>query len=101
MFWVSWLFGSEEEAQNRFSRWRPWRPSCISEWNEFSLFTTKFESIGLSVQKKRKIDFSNSGRGGHLGFPIGMLLAFFDVQVASILPTKLRVNWYFGSEGAQ
>ena len=26
-FGVSWPFGSGEEAKNRFSRWRPWRPS--------------------------------------------------------------------------
>ena len=34
------------------------------------------ESIGLLVQeKKRKIDFQD---GGHLGFPIGTILAIFD-----------------------
>ena len=26
-FRVSWPFGSEEEAQNRFSKWQLWRPS--------------------------------------------------------------------------
>ena len=37
------------------------------------------EAFGLSVQeKKRKIDFQD---GGHLGFPIGTILAIFDVQV--------------------
>ena len=35
------------------------------------------ESIGLSVQEtKRKIDFED---GSHFGFPIGMILAFFDL----------------------
>ena len=38
-------------------------------------FLPSFESIGLSVQKKkRKIDFQD---GRHLGFPIGMILAIF------------------------
>ena len=38
-------------------------------------FLQSFESIGLSVQKKkRKIDFQD---GRHLGFPIGMILAIF------------------------
>ena len=37
-FGVSWPFGSEEEAKNRFSRWLPWRPSWISDWNDFSEF---------------------------------------------------------------
>ena len=38
-------------------------------------FLLSFESIGLSVQKKKgKIDFQD---GCHLGFPIGMILAIF------------------------
>ena len=37
-FQVIWPFGSEAEAKNRFPRWRPWRPSSISEWNNFSYF---------------------------------------------------------------
>ena len=35
-----------------------------------------------------------------LGFPIGTILATFDLQVTLILPTKFRsfkVNWLFGS----
>ena len=44
----------------------------------------KFESIGLSVQEKKfNIDFQD---GGHLGFPIRIILATFDLQVTSILP---------------
>ena len=31
-------FSSGEEAKNRFSRWRPWWPSWISDWQEFSYF---------------------------------------------------------------
>ena len=42
-------------------------------------FLASLESIGLAVQeKKRKIDFHDGHHGGHLGFPIGMLLAIFD-----------------------
>ena len=37
-FGVNWPFGSEEEAKISFSRWRPWWPSWISEWNDFSYF---------------------------------------------------------------
>ena len=35
-FGVSWPFGSGEEAKNRFLRWEPWRPSRISDQNDFS-----------------------------------------------------------------
>ena len=53
------------------------------------------ESTGLSVQeKKRKIDFQD---GGHLGFPIGTILAIFDLQVTLMVPSKFGVNWPFGS----
>ena len=53
------------------------------------------ESIGLSVQEKnRKIDFQD---GGHLGFPIGTILAIFYLQVTPMLPSKFGVNWPFGS----
>ena len=36
-FQVNWPIGSGE-AKNRFSRWRPWRPSWISDQNDFSYF---------------------------------------------------------------
>ena len=35
------------------------------------------KSISLSVQEKQKIDFQDGCHGGHLGFPIGMILASF------------------------
>ena len=37
-FGVNWPFGSGEEAKNRFSRWRSWRPSWISDRQDFSYF---------------------------------------------------------------
>ena len=37
-FGVNWPFGSGNEAKNRFSRWRPWRPSWISDRHDFSYF---------------------------------------------------------------
>ena len=66
-------------------------------------FTTAPQrSIGLSVQeKKRKIDFQDGCHGGHLGFPIGTILAIFDLQVTPMLPSKFGVNWRFGSEEAK
>ena len=54
--------------------------------------------MGLSVQEKKfKIDVQDSNRGGHLVFPIGTILAIFDLQVTPMRPTKFRVNWPFGS----
>ena len=55
--------------------------------------------MGLSVtEKKLKIDFKDGGHGGHLGFPIGTILAIFDLQVTAVLPTKFQVNWLFSSD---
>ena len=57
------------------------------------MLPTKFESIGLLVQeKKQKVNFQNGGHGGHLGFPIGTILAIFVLQVTPMFPTKYRVN---------
>ena len=33
----------------------------------------------------------------YLGFPIGTILATFDLQVTLMLPSKFGVNWPFGS----
>ena len=47
-------------------------------------------------RRSKKVDFQE---GGHLGFQIGMILAFFFyVQVTLMLPTKFGVNWPFSSE---
>ena len=49
-------------------------------------YQTSFESIDLSVQEKNfNIDFQD---GCHLGFPIRMILATFDLKITSILLMK-------------
>ena len=50
---------------------------------------------------KHKIDFQDGGHGGHLGFPIQMILAIFDLQVNLILPTEFQVSWLLGSKDVQ
>ena len=56
---------------------------------------TSFESAGLSVHEKFKIDFQDGGCGSHLGVPIRIILAIFDLQVTQILPTNISVNGPF------
>ena len=89
-FGVNWLLGLGVEAKNRFSRWVPWRPSWISYRHDLTIFDLQVTlMLGLSVQeKKRKIDFQDGGHGRHLGFPIGTILAIFDLQVTPMLATK-------------
>ena len=63
-------------------------------------FLASLESNGLSAQeKKQKIDFQDGSHGGHLGFPIGTILAIFDLQDTPMLPTKYRVSWPRGVGG--
>ena len=47
---------------------------------------------------KDKTDFQDSRHGGQLGFHIKTILAIFYQQVASLFPTKFRVNQPLGSE---
>ena len=62
------------------------------------MLSTKFGVnwlLGLGEDTKSR--FSRWLHGGHLGFPIGTILAIFDLQVIPMLPSKLGVNWPFGS----
>ena len=49
-----------------------------------------------------EIACQDGSRGGHLGLPIGTILATFDLQITPIIPIKFRVNWpYDLGEGVQ
>ena len=57
---------------------------------------TKFEVnwfLGLGEEAKNRF----SRWLPCLGFPIGTILAIFDLQVTPMLPSKFGVNWPFGS----
>ena len=57
-----------------------------------------FESTGHTIkEKKRKTVFQDGGHEGHLVFPIELILATFDLQIAPILPIKFQVNLTFRS----
>ena len=51
----------------------------------------------LGLGEEAKTDFHNGCHGGYLGFPIGTILAIFDLQVIPKLPSKFELNWPFGS----
>ena len=94
-FQDNWPFISGGETKYRFSRWRP---SWISHQNYFGYFLSSSHpdaSYQVSSQlafrfrgRSKKIDFQDGGHGGnfqdglhdgHLGFPIRMILATFDL----------------------
>ena len=64
------------------------------------IFPTKFQVNWPFVQeKKRTIDFQDGGHFGLLGFPVGTILAIFDLlQVSPMLPTEFQVRWSFVQE---
>ena len=95
----------EMKRNTDFLNWPPRRPSWISGRNELFLiykspqcFLPSFKSIGLPNQeKKRKIDVRNGRQGGQLGFPIGTILAPYDLHITTMLLTVSQVNWPYGS----
>ena len=86
-FQVNWPFGSGEEANNRFSRWRP---SWISDLNNFICFWSTSDpdasyqiSSQLAFWFRRRCEkyFQDGGPGSRLAFPLGTILAIVDLQV--------------------
>ena len=94
---------SREEVKKKFSRWWPWRQLgfpiriilAISVNKSLQCFLPNFMSVCLPFQeKKRQIAFQDGDHGGHLGFRIRTVLAGFDLQDTTILPTTIQANWH-------
>ena len=106
-FHVNWAIGSGEEEKNRFLKWRPRRPSWIADRKDFCYFCSTrhpnapyevSSQLAFRFRRRSELDFQDSNHGSHgLGFPIGTILAIFDLQVTPMLPTKFQVDWPFGS----
>ena len=98
-----WVEPQPPDQQSDVHPTEPPRPAERPSWILFfdlqvTLMLPSFESIGLSVQeKKRKIDFQDGVHGGRHGYLIRLILAIFYLQVTPMLPTKFRVSWPFGS----
>ena len=63
-------------------------PSWNSDQNDFSYFWSTSHP-NTSYQ----IDFQDGNCGGHPVFPIGTILAIFNLQVTSTILTKFQANW--------
>ena len=55
------------------------------------------DNLPFVSREEAKIDFQDGDHSGHLGFPIGTILATFDLQVTLRRPTKFHVSWPFVS----
>ena len=107
-------FGFRRRSEKKIFKDFPWWPSWISDQQDFSYFWStspwyflpSLESTGLLPQEmKWKIDFQDGGHVSHFGFPIGTILAIFDLQVPQfLLPSfestglsvqkKKQKNWF-------
>ena len=79
-FRVNWSFASGEKKKKKKIFNMAGFPTgtilAILIYKSPRYFLSRFESIGISVQEKFKIDFQDGDCGGHLGFPIRTILLF-------------------------
>ena len=62
-------------------------------------FIPSFESVGFLVQEKEfKIDFQDGGHGDHLGFPIGTILAIFNLLIVPMPKLSFKSIYSTGWE---
>ena len=47
-------------------------------------------NTSYSTCSRFEIDFQDGNHGGHLGFPVGMILAIFNLQVDPTLPIQFE-----------
>ena len=94
-FFSGLAFLVQEKVQNRFSRWQPY---CISYQNDFSCFrSTSCPNTSYQVLVNWPFGSKEVQHWIHPGFWIWTIFSSFDVQVTSILPTKLRVTLILNS----
>ena len=92
-FWINPTYGFGRDVVSRITRWPPWRPSWISERNDFSnsyslchcnaSHQVSAPYFGLTVWEED---------GGHLGYRNGTILAILNLHVATMPPTKFHLN---------
>ena len=56
------------------------------------MLPTKFRVNWPFSSGEEAKDFQDGCHGGHLGYPIGTILAIFDLQVTPMSPTKFGVS---------
>ena len=71
-------FPSEADAILRFSKWLQWRPSWISEWNNFSSSESACRP-DASGQVSAKTDLRFGWRCGLKNFKMASMAAIFDI----------------------
>ena len=88
-FQVSWPFVSWEEEKNRFLRWWPEGHLGLRIGTIFNyVCSTRHPDASCQVssqltfrfRRRSKSDFHDSSHGGHLGFPIGKILAILTYK---------------------
>ena len=71
----------------------PWDRAIFGPRAIIWTILVEVHKIKLNTYEKWKINFQDGRHGGQLGFPIGRILAVFELQVTSMLPIKFWVKW--------
>ena len=61
-------------------------------------FIPSFESVGFLVQEEFKTDFQDGGHGDNLGFPIGTILAIFNLLIVPVPKQSFKSIYSTGWE---
>ena len=92
-----------QEAKYRLSIFPKGMILTIFDLQVTVMFPAKFQdsrTFGLGEEAKNRFSrpsLISDWNGGHFEFPIGTILAIFDLQVTSMLPSELQIKWSFGS----
>ena len=94
-FWLSQTYSFGGDVVLRSSSWRP---SWISELNDFSNLNF-FVTVMPPIKFQLKRTYILGGDGSHLGYQNETISAILNVHVATMPPTKFQLNSTYGSGG--
>ena len=89
-------------------RWPPWRPSWISEWEDFSNseFPCQNDASHQVLAQSHMVwegmafeEFKVGRHGGHFGNRNGTILAILNLYITTMPPIKFRLNLSYCLEG--
>ena len=104
-FRLNLTYGLGEDVIWRISRWPPWQPSWILEWNDFSnseslCHCDTSHQVSSTVWEEMSFkEFKDCRHGSHLGYRNGTILSILNLHVTTMPPTKFQLNPSYGSGG--
>ena len=99
-FGLNPYYGLGGDVVWRISRWPPWQPPWMSEWNEFSSSESPYlpnasDQVSALSDFREQIsfqDFQAGHHGGHMWYWNGTNLAILNIHATQMPPTKCGLN---------